>query len=78
MQNNQAERIGIIGAMVIETEGLLAEMENKQERTISGVTFTEGTLCGKDVVVATCGVGKVFAAICARISSVMGVAICLA
>ena len=66
MQNNQAERIGIIGAMVIETEGLLAEMENKQERTISGVTFTEGTLCGKDVVVATCGVGKVFAAICAE------------
>ena len=60
------ELIGIIGAMQVETEGLLKEMENKKTETVSGVKFTTGTLCGHNVVVATCGVGKVFAAICAE------------
>lgn len=60
------ELIGIIGAMQVETEGLLSEMENKKTDTVSGVNFTRGTLCGREVVVATCGVGKVFAAICAE------------
>ena len=68
MQHNKefATRIGIIGAMAVETEGLLAEMTDKKTHTVSGVTYTEGKLCGRDVVVATCGVGKVFAAICAE------------
>ena len=68
MQHNKevASRIGIIGAMSVETEGLLAEMTDKKTHTVSGVTYTEGKLCGRDVVVATCGVGKVFAAICAE------------
>jgi adenosylhomocysteine nucleosidase len=60
------ELIGIIGAMQVETEGLIAEMTDTKTDTVSGVTFTSGTLCGKNVVVATCGVGKVFAAICAE------------
>lgn len=60
------ERIGIIGAMQVETEGLIAEMTDTKTRIVSGVTYTEGVLCGRDVVVATCGVGKVFAAICAE------------
>lgn len=60
------EIIGIIGAMAIETEGLIAEMTDTRESTVSGVTFTEGVLCGHNVVVATSGVGKVFAAICAE------------
>ena len=58
--------IGIIGAMAIETEGLIAEMTDTRVSTVSGVTFTEGRLEGRDVVVATSGVGKVFAAICAE------------
>lgn len=58
--------IGIIGAMQVETEGLVAEMTDKKTDTVSGVKFTSGKLCGRDVVVATCGVGKVFAAICAE------------
>lgn len=68
MQPNEkmSERIGIIGAMSVETEGLLAEMTDKKTHTVSGVTYTEGKLCGRDVVVATCGIGKVFAAICAE------------
>ena len=60
------ELIGIIGAMQVETEGLVAEMMEKKVETVSGVKFTSGKLCGRDVVVATCGVGKVFAAICAE------------
>lgn len=60
------EIIGIIGAMEVETAGLVAEMTQTKTSTVSGVTFTQGHLCGKEVVVATCGVGKVFAAICAE------------
>ena len=60
------EIIGIIGAMAIETEGLIAEMTDTRQSIVSGVTFTEGVLCGRNVVVATSGVGKVFAAICAE------------
>ena len=64
--SNKQECIGIIGAMKVETEGLIAEMTEAQTHTVSGVTYTVGKLCGREVVVATCGVGKVFAAICAE------------
>ncbi len=59
-------KIGIIGAMQIEVDNLKKSMENVTEETISGVTFTSGTIGGKDVVAAVCGIGKVFAAICAE------------
>lgn len=55
---------GIIGAMQVEIEGLKKSMTEMSEEEISGVTFTKGKLSGQDVVVAVCGVGKVFAAIC--------------
>ncbi len=58
--------IGIIGAMDIEIEHINAVMENKEEFTISGALYTKGTLHGKDVVTAVCGIGKVFAAMCAQ------------
>ena len=58
--------IGVIGAMQIEVENLKKHMENVKEETVSGVTFTKGTIGGKDVVAAVSGVGKVFAAICAE------------
>lgn len=58
--------IGIIGAMKIEVEGFNAEMQNPVCETFSGITYTRGTLCGKEVVTAVCGVGKVFAAVCAQ------------
>ena len=60
-------KLGIIGAMQVEVEILLAAMENKTERTIAGSVFYEGTLEGLDAVVVQCGVGKVNAAICAQI-----------
>ncbi|MBQ2775489.1 MAG: 5'-methylthioadenosine/adenosylhomocysteine nucleosidase [Clostridia bacterium] len=57
---------GIIGAMSIEIENLNAAMENKEIKTVSGIEFTKGTLCGQEVVTAVCGIGKVFAAMCAQ------------
>lgn len=58
--------IGIIGAMTVEVEGLKALMTEKEERIISGITFTQGKLMDKDVVVTVCGEGKVNAAISAQ------------
>lgn len=57
---------GIICAMTIEAENIIAEMENTKKEIISGIEYTLGTLYGKDIVVAVCGVGKVFAAACAQ------------
>ena len=61
------KKLGIIGAMQVEVEILLGEMENRQERVIGGSTFHAGKLEGLDVVVVQCGVGKVNAAMCAQI-----------
>ncbi len=58
--------IGIIGAMDIEIEHINAAMEEKEEITVSGALYTKGKLHGKDVVTAVCGIGKVFAAMCAQ------------
>ncbi len=57
---------GIIGAMSVEVEALKAKLENPKTENISGIEFVSGTLCGGDVVVAQCGIGKVFAAVCAQ------------
>jgi len=57
--------IGIIAAMKPEAEALIAKMEDKKEKVISGVKFTSGKIHSKDVVCAVCGIGKVFAAITA-------------
>lgn len=58
--------IGIIGAMSAEVEALKEKIEDKMVETVSGTEFVSGRLCGKDAVVAQCGIGKVFAAICAQ------------
>lgn len=58
--------IGIIGAMSVEIEGIRALMTDKTESTVSGVKFVCGKLGKNDVVTAVCGIGKVFAAICAE------------
>lgn len=58
--------IGIIGAMDIEVEKIKAFLTETCEETVSGVNFVCGKYEDKDVVVAKCGVGKVFAALCAE------------
>ena len=57
---------GIIGAMSVEVEALKAKLDDAKRENISGIEFVSGTLGGKPVVVAQCGIGKVFAAICAQ------------
>lgn len=58
--------IGIIGAMDIEVDGLVAKMTNVNTKKISNITFYQGEIASKGVVVAKCGIGKVFASICAQ------------
>ena len=58
--------IGIIGAMQIEVEALCSAMENTETETVGNMTFVYGDLQGKKVVCAKCGIGKVFAAMCAQ------------
>ena len=58
--------IGIIGAMSVEVEGLKAKLTNAKSEIISGAEYVSGSLCGCEVVVAQCGIGKVFAAVCAH------------
>ena len=60
------EIIGIIGAMRVEMEALAAALENKKTEVVSDIEFHTGSLSGHDVVLAVCGVGKVFAATCAQ------------
>lgn len=58
--------IGIIGAMDIEVNNLKALLNNKKTKTVSGIDFDYGTIYNKEVVIAKCGIGKVFASICAQ------------
>ncbi len=57
---------GIICALQYEAELLISKLQNIKTKQISGIVFNQGRLNGKDVVIAVCGVGKVFAAICAQ------------
>ena len=59
-------KIGIIGAMQMEIDDLKEAMENTSSEVVSGVTYISGSIHGTQVVAAVCGVGKVFAAICAE------------
>ena len=58
--------IGIIGAMQTEVDLLISKIENAQTQSISGIDFVSGRIHEKEVVVAKCGIGKVFAALCAQ------------
>lgn len=58
--------IGIIGAMKIEVEALCAAMTDTVSETVGHMEFVYGTLRGKRVVCAKCGIGKVFAAMCTQ------------
>lgn len=59
-------KLGIIGAMKVEMDGLKAAMTETQSVTYSGVEYISGKIGGVEVVAAMSGVGKVFAAVCAQ------------
>lgn len=58
--------IGIIGAMSAEVDKLISLLENHERELVSGIEFNTGVIYDKNVVIARCGIGKVFAAICAE------------
>lgn len=58
--------IGIIGAMQIEIDNLLKILKNEEVVTISGIKYIKGTIHDKKIVIAKCGIGKVFAALCTQ------------
>lgn len=57
---------GIIAAMKIEAEQIIAAMANVSRETVGGIEYTLGTIGEQNVVCAVCGIGKVFAAMCAQ------------
>ncbi len=58
--------LGIIAAMEIEAERIISKMKNAITEECGGLTFTRGQLGGCDAVCSVCGIGKVFAAMCAQ------------
>ncbi|MCI6647038.1 MAG: 5'-methylthioadenosine/adenosylhomocysteine nucleosidase [Oscillospiraceae bacterium] len=58
--------IGIIAAMDLELNELKAAMADTETETVSGIEFVRGTVEGRPVVAAVCGIGKVYAAMCAQ------------
>ena len=58
--------IGIIGAMSVETNALCEMLDNRTTDTVSGIVFNKGKIGESEVVIATCGIGKVFAGMCAQ------------
>lgn len=59
--------IGIIGAMPEEVTGLVNLLTNKKEIKQAGLTFYQGNLNEKPVVIVRSGIGKVNAAMCTQI-----------
>lgn len=64
MQNEKV--LGIIGAMDEEVSELKEMMSGVNINKAAGMSFYEGILCDKRVVVVKCGVGKVNAAMCTQ------------
>lgn len=58
--------VGIIGAMKVEVDAILAGMESKREEIHGNLVFTLGTLEGVPCVVSQCSPGKVNAALTAQ------------
>ena len=59
--------LGIIGAMDVEVKELREMMQDPQAQTVAGMTFYQGTIKGKEVVVVRSGIGKVNAGLCSQI-----------
>ena len=58
--------IAVIGALEDEVKTIVGLLEDRQEECVSGIKFYTGSLYSKRIAVAKCGVGKVFASLCAE------------
>ncbi len=59
-------KLGIIAAMRMEAEHIKAAMTDVTRETCGGIEYCLGKLGGTDAVLSVCGIGKVFAAMCAQ------------
>ncbi|MCL2773672.1 MAG: 5'-methylthioadenosine/adenosylhomocysteine nucleosidase [Oscillospiraceae bacterium] len=59
--------MGIISAMNVEIDSLIAKMENVKTEEISGIKYFNGDIGKSKITAAVCGIGKVNAAVCAQI-----------
>ena len=60
-------KIGIIGAMEEEVELLIDAIEIDDAVAKAGMVYYMGKLCGKEVVIVECGIGKINAAVCTQV-----------
>ena len=58
--------IGIIAAMQKEMDTIEEAMSSSVREKVGGIEFLRGEIGGCDVVCSVCGIGKVFAAMCAE------------
>lgn len=61
------KKIGVIGAMEEEVKELTSMLEERKETVVAGLSFNEGLIEGKEVVIVECGIAKVNAAMCTQI-----------
>ena len=66
IRSEEIRTVGIIGAMAPEMEAIKAMVHQPKITEISGIQFVQGIIHGVGVVAATCGIGKIHAAICAQ------------
>ena len=68
-------KYGVIAAMDMEAEHIIAAMHDAHSETVGGIRFTigrvfmeneDGEVGSAKLIVAVCGIGKVFAAMCAQ------------
>lgn len=65
-EDTRIKTVGVIGAMKSEIDALKEKIIDPKTETISGVEFVYGKFGNVNVAAAMCGIGKVFAAICAQ------------
>ncbi len=63
---SDVKKVGFICAMDCELEAVTRLFDGASKTKYGSITFVTGSICGVDAVAAKCGVGKVFAAICAQ------------
>ena len=59
-------KIGIISALDTETDILVKNLDNKQEKEIAGSTYYLGNIGNYQVIIVRCGMGKVSTAACTQ------------
>ena len=64
--NGERKVIGVIAAMKSEIDDLKTRIKDQKTAVFSGITYVYGRLGENNIVAAQCGIGKVFAAVCAQ------------